>query len=124
MRRRPPRSTRTDTLFPYTTHFRYYCDLLSLKIYLRLGEHQWLYAFAMRFARRNCGRSHEKAFRTPVAPMRAWGVAQNAANVSRLLNALSLPNMRLTARSVELNGRFLRHFKTGSTSCRDRVGPY
>src|SRR3546814_12855485 len=22
MRRRPPRSTRTDTLFPYTTHFR------------------------------------------------------------------------------------------------------
>src|SRR3546814_16487400 len=101
MTRRPPISTRTDTLFPYTTRFR---SLLSLKIYLRLGEHQWLYAFAMRFERRNCGRSHEKAFRTPVAPMRAWGVAQNAANVSRLLKALSLPNMRLTASSVEING--------------------
>src|SRR3546814_1780847 len=26
MRRRPPRSTRTDTLFPYTTLFRSYAD--------------------------------------------------------------------------------------------------
>src|SRR3546814_11648070 len=26
MRRRPPRSTRTDTLFPYTTLFRSRCD--------------------------------------------------------------------------------------------------
>src|SRR3546814_12868163 len=26
MRRRPPRSTRTDTLFPYTTLFRARCD--------------------------------------------------------------------------------------------------
>src|SRR3546814_996918 len=28
MRRRPPRSTRTDTLFPYTTLFRSHCALL------------------------------------------------------------------------------------------------
>src|SRR3546814_18714540 len=28
MIRRPPRSTRTDTLFPYTTLFRSLCDLL------------------------------------------------------------------------------------------------
>src|SRR3546814_19104745 len=118
MRRRPPRSTRTDTLFPYTTHFRYYCDLLSLKIYLRLGEHQWLYAFAMRFERRNCGRSHEKAFRTPVAPMRAWGVAQNAANVSRLLKALSLPNMRLTRSEERRVGREC------VSKCRSRWWPF
>src|SRR3546814_14562356 len=26
MQRRPPRSTRTDTLFPYTTLFRSFCD--------------------------------------------------------------------------------------------------
>src|SRR3546814_636998 len=26
MRRRPPRSTRTDTLFPYTTLFRSFCS--------------------------------------------------------------------------------------------------
>src|SRR3546814_16299307 len=29
MRRRPPRSTRTDTLFPYTTLFRSHWDLQS-----------------------------------------------------------------------------------------------
>src|SRR3546814_11999468 len=30
MRRRPPRSTRTDTLFPYTTLFRSYLCLIDL----------------------------------------------------------------------------------------------
>src|SRR3546814_3563487 len=30
MIRRPPRSTRTDTLFPYTTLFRSLCDALGL----------------------------------------------------------------------------------------------
>src|SRR3546814_16756514 len=30
MRRRPPRSTRTDTLFPYTTLFRSYADKRNL----------------------------------------------------------------------------------------------
>src|SRR3546814_2449849 len=29
MRRRPPRSTRTDTLFPYTTHFRSLARILG-----------------------------------------------------------------------------------------------
>src|SRR3546814_4877214 len=29
MIRRPPRSTRTDTLFPYTTLFRSQCDLVA-----------------------------------------------------------------------------------------------
>src|SRR3546814_5352815 len=31
MLRRPPRSTRTDTLFPYTTLFRSHGDLLRLR---------------------------------------------------------------------------------------------
>src|SRR3546814_599722 len=31
MIRRPPRSTRTDTLFPYTTLFRSYVDMLRLR---------------------------------------------------------------------------------------------
>src|SRR3546814_4501334 len=30
MSRRPPRSTRTDTLFPYTSHFRSRCEGLIL----------------------------------------------------------------------------------------------
>src|SRR3546814_12631152 len=31
MIRRPPRSTRTDTLFPYTTLFRSYCGVVGFK---------------------------------------------------------------------------------------------
>src|SRR3546814_8901384 len=33
MIRRPPRSTRTDTLFPYTTLFRSVCPYVALEIY-------------------------------------------------------------------------------------------
>src|SRR3546814_6169266 len=32
MLRRPPRSTRTDTLFPYTTLFRSICFFIALKM--------------------------------------------------------------------------------------------
>src|SRR3546814_687690 len=35
MIRRPPRSTRTDTLFPYTTLFRSYRSIVSLAVDLR-----------------------------------------------------------------------------------------
>src|SRR3546814_2438516 len=39
MRRRPPRSTRTDTLFPYTTLFRSVAtDLLALTLIAAPGE--------------------------------------------------------------------------------------
>src|SRR3546814_6704170 len=44
MRRRPPRSTRTDTLFPYTTLFRSRTDgskmkfLDETKVYIRSGD--------------------------------------------------------------------------------------
>src|SRR3546814_12010718 len=41
MIRRPPRSTRTDTLFPYTTLFRSYRDTLTLLLPFagKLGGH-------------------------------------------------------------------------------------
>src|SRR3546814_19503745 len=39
MLRRPPRSTRTDTLFPYTTLFRSRCSVAVL-VGLRLGQYQ------------------------------------------------------------------------------------
>src|SRR3546814_2408212 len=37
MIRRPPRSTRTDTLFPYTTLFRSRIDLLTVALMLGVG---------------------------------------------------------------------------------------
>src|SRR3546814_4901991 len=40
MQRRPPRSTRTDTLFPYTTLFRSpLYDLLCVRLYPRYRQH-------------------------------------------------------------------------------------
>src|SRR3546814_9288594 len=38
MIRRPPRSTRTDTLFPYTTLFRSYSDFWMLRIEDKLDQ--------------------------------------------------------------------------------------
>src|SRR3546814_1619075 len=54
MRRRPPRSTRTDTLFPYTTLFRsvddcdFHSDLLRLRP-IRAGFWKYLSVNASRF---------------------------------------------------------------------------
>src|SRR3546814_20313473 len=42
MIRRPPRSTRTDTLFPYTTLFRSKSDLRNEKIGFKIREHTLL----------------------------------------------------------------------------------
>src|SRR3546814_6359684 len=38
MIRRPPRSTRTDTLFPYTTLFRSFERTLDMQVKLGLGQ--------------------------------------------------------------------------------------
>src|SRR3546814_6808141 len=60
MIRRPPRSTRTDTLFPYTTLFRSICDFIRL--FNRVGDDggkclsQVPFAAALRIAQ---GRSEE-----------------------------------------------------------------
>src|SRR3546814_5097482 len=43
MRRRPPRSTRTDTLFPYTTLFRSQCAL-DREAYSTVAARFWMRA--------------------------------------------------------------------------------
>src|SRR3546814_20724356 len=43
--RRPPRSTRTDTLFPYTTLFRSHCRLWS-RLVSRRAQTLWQYRLA------------------------------------------------------------------------------
>src|SRR3546814_18616823 len=40
MLRRPPRSTRTDTLFPYTTRFRSFMNRVSLRLGPDPGERE------------------------------------------------------------------------------------
>src|SRR3546814_6527089 len=46
MLRRPPRSTRTDTLFPYTTLFRSGLRHDFLPTYLYEGEHAYLHSLS------------------------------------------------------------------------------
>src|SRR3546814_8841109 len=67
MIRRPPRSTRTDTLFPYTTLFRS-LDSIARSFFLRrcqpqpvdsLWDHQSRYASEGQFLDCGLGQSHE-----------------------------------------------------------------
>src|SRR3546814_15225565 len=52
MIRRPPRSTRTDTLFPYTTLFRSYLRQLGVLMALRLNDKKALVAEVNEVAKR------------------------------------------------------------------------
>src|SRR3546814_5900705 len=70
MIRRPPRSTRTDTLFPYTTLFRSYIDLLFQ--YVDWGDRV--------ISLRGIGEKHtpkEGLFREPVWITPAWQAPAN-----------------------------------------------
>src|SRR3546814_3534851 len=51
MLRRPPRSTRTDTLFPYTTLFRSAIDVTAAKQALQKSHNPAVRAFAEEMAR-------------------------------------------------------------------------
>src|SRR3546814_10553926 len=48
MIRRPPRSTRTDTLFPYTTLFRSFCAIFAVEFIWRWYRQGWQRTFLMR----------------------------------------------------------------------------
>src|SRR3546814_1772237 len=56
MRRRPPRSTRTDTLFPYTTLFRSPCDRLPWAWIAGFRNDRRHALPSTRRAHRQCGR--------------------------------------------------------------------
>src|SRR3546814_951671 len=61
MIRRPPRSTRTDTLFPYTTLFRSIHQLFSLESAVSargLIAITTIFRAAARFDRQQCGKLH------------------------------------------------------------------
>src|SRR3546814_13487556 len=49
MRRRPPRSTRTDTLFPYTTLFRSFPMPLGSNVRIRSADNDYVYGEVVGF---------------------------------------------------------------------------
>src|SRR3546814_14063144 len=70
MIRRPPRSTRTDTLFPYTTLFR---SPERLRCQLYRAVESAAGAALLRQARRAAGRAHQAAVRGRAARDRQEG---------------------------------------------------
>src|SRR3546814_11563243 len=60
MIRRPPRSTRTDTLFPYTTLFRSACSLGNWVLRLTLGSDEQHLAAMRHCLRHEIQRAREK----------------------------------------------------------------
>src|SRR3546814_2816993 len=72
MIRRPPRSTRTDTLFPYTTLFRSACRPA------RRGRHR-------RFSARGNSTATKRRWRSPTAPDRARRSEEHTSELQSLM---------------------------------------
>src|SRR3546814_14570383 len=72
MRRRPPRSTRTDTLFPYTTLFR------SFPMWLRVVDRPGATVFAVLSATEAFSRS----LIAGIIPLEAYALLETERNVS------------------------------------------
>src|SRR3546814_12436272 len=98
MIRRPPRSTRTDTLFPYTTLFRSKFGLRGISEVLRFD-----------LARHGIG----------VSLVCPGGVDTGLVRTIEIVGLDGeAPDM------VRMRRRFQRHAKIGRASCRERVCQY
>src|SRR3546814_14756400 len=128
MIRRPPRSTRTDTLFPYTTLFRS-DDQLSDRIYRR--RHR-----AFNVSRRIMA---EECCIGPVRPNEVDGAIRDRTEAARRDEEHRPPCLRNGPRCnasdaltdlVELENEgdadilHAPYLEIGRASCRDRVGKY
>src|SRR3546814_10999150 len=80
MIRRPPRSTRTDTLFPYTTLFRSIGPVGNDQRLTRLAAHQ-----RAQFARRRGRVEHVQSFGWEVADAQYKAVAEHRADPEQMI---------------------------------------
>src|SRR3546814_14464537 len=112
MIRRPPRSTRTDTLFPYTTRFR------SAPLDERFTFDNFVSGKPNEFAHAACRRAAEAA-RVPFNPLFLYGGV--GLGKTHLMHAIAWhirerdPGRRVVYLSAE-------KFKLGRASGRERVG--
>src|SRR3546814_12338765 len=103
MIRRPPGSTRTDTLFPYTTLFRSRADLLALR---RIDTPDIVVAI-------EAGTGHPRPH-GHVGPE-----LQLVANIAEISSQLTAAGEPFAPGPV-----LPQHGQIGRASCRDRVGQY
>src|SRR3546814_7326808 len=94
MIRRPPRSTRTDTLFPYTTLFRSISDRLGASSEAIARANNIPPPFIIRIGERLSipgGRYHRvKSGETGIAIARAYGVSRSEEHTSELQSLMRI----------------------------------
>src|SRR3546814_15854079 len=112
MIRRPPRSTRTDTLFPYTTLFRspapkalHFCDsahacILCVYVYPMAARRDW---FQLRGSRWESPRIGEEPDGRPASPVRCTG--QDRPSVPGEPQLTMPTNLRRNASAIDLGYR-------------------
>src|SRR3546814_13056185 len=123
MIRRPPRSTRTDTLFPYTTLFRSLEDRLVVQLVVpaleTLGTDDLVPAVLHLLALRRRANDAHAQLGGPQTVAVA-GVVAEAGHERRGIRAVVLDQVR--ARVVGRRVDRLAEAEIGRASCRERVG--
>src|SRR3546814_18366027 len=114
MIRRPPRSTRTDTLFPYTTLFRSYEPDQILEAF------RWL-AISGAGYNQKCTWHEQK-----LSHLLSRGYSNNPFHSHELKPILSLKDLKsrfqyaLLAGGYDFSGKWPEDFEIGRASCRER----
>src|SRR3546814_3942206 len=106
MRRRPPRSTRTDTLFPYTTLFR------SFPMWLRVVDRPGATVFAVLSATEAFSRS----LIAGIIPLEAYALLETERNVSLAYTVIGVLAL-LASFAVPLVIRVVRRKWVFTTGC-------
>src|SRR3546814_12574765 len=119
MIRRTPRSTRTDTLFPYTTLFRS-CEAVVAALYLD-GGLKVAERFVRRYMEPLLGDFAAGAEKDPKTALQEWAAARGMATPrSDVVSQERPPHEPPFTVAVRLgNGH-----QIGRASCRERVCPY
>src|SRR3546814_11614343 len=104
MQRRPPRSTRTDTLFPYTTLFRSPCDatrgVVTAKPVIPRAKAREDVSLAVEYYADEAGADVAFSFIDALEQAYSFIGEMLAAGSPRWSHALSLPSLR----TIGLNG--------------------
>src|SRR3546814_14830352 len=113
MIRRPPRSTRTDTLFPYTTLFRSIDALVSRFIPANAYHEQW-----------QVDSLHEEVLRlfSLDLPVKDWAKEEGIADQEIKERVAAAVKQRMAATTANFGPEIMREI--GRASCRERVCQY
>src|SRR3546814_18285853 len=112
MIRRPPRSTRTDTLFPYTTLFRSVADLWDVQT----GRRLWSIA--------GTAYDFSQTYRPTISPDGRYALVSMPVGKGSVRETIALVSMADGSEIQRFNKPESYDFEIGRASCRERVCQY